>query len=61
MQAGAGDDSVTNEAVPYAGSLVELGTGADHFVGADYAERCTAPGRGSPHDTEVGRHRDPRR
>ena len=64
VQAGAGNDSVVNEAVLYPGSvIVELGTGADPtsvpttretVYGADRPE----PPRG---DTEIGRHRDPRR
>jgi hypothetical protein len=40
VQAGAGDDSVVNEAALYSGILlVELGGGTDHYVGADYGER----------------------
>ena len=39
VQAGAGTDSVVNEATLFPGSLtVELGAGADHYVGADYGE-----------------------
>ena len=39
VQAGAGNDSVVNEAALFPGILtVELGAGADHYVGADYGE-----------------------
>jgi hypothetical protein len=39
IQAGSGNDSVVNEAALFPGSLtVELGAGADHYVGADYGE-----------------------
>ena len=54
VQPGAGNDSVVNEAVVFPGILtVELGTGADHYVGADYTEAVYgAWSSGLPHDTE---------
>jgi hypothetical protein len=54
VRAGAGNDSVVNEAVLFPGILtVELGTGADHYVGADYTEAVYgAWSSGLPHDTE---------
>ena len=38
VQAGAGNDSVVNETTQPHGIRIELGAGADHFVGADYSE-----------------------
>ena len=38
VEAGAGDDSVVNETTTARDIYIRLGTGADHFIGADYRE-----------------------